>query len=86
MTLTTCPACGGTYAATASDGVPYFHACPPLGPAELAAAGRVNVDELGGETLRPGHRDENVEARRGLDAQGNRRVLPAGRRATDGTR
>jgi len=33
-----CKACGGIYNPVLADGSAYFHACPPLSAAELAAA------------------------------------------------
>jgi len=36
--MQTCNACGGTYEAVGSDGLRYFHACPPLSPREIRAA------------------------------------------------
>jgi hypothetical protein len=36
--MVTCKACGGTYESVLTDGTIYFHRCPPLSSAELAAA------------------------------------------------
>ncbi len=33
-----CTTCGGTYAEVQPDGMQYFHRCPPLSQAEVAAA------------------------------------------------
>jgi hypothetical protein len=33
-----CKACGGVFQSIQADGTQYFHACPPLSAAELAAA------------------------------------------------
>lgn len=68
-----CQSCGGIYEPVLSDGMQYFHACPPLSAPELQAAvdaGAVTLPK--GETVeeavllrtyeRANKRDENVVA------------------------
>lgn len=53
-----CQSCGATYEPTQPDGAQYFHACPPLSRAELAAAvkdGRVVLPK------KPGGKTETVD-------------------------
>jgi len=72
MATLRCRLCGGIYDDRGADGMLYFHACPPLSPAEVAAAidaGTIRLQP--GETLetaigtrvfpRPGARDENID-------------------------
>lgn len=74
-----CPSCGGTYNPTSSDGTRYFHACPPLSSAELAAAvaagavqlaDKETVDEAIASRIytRANARNENIVALSGKDA------------------
>lgn len=37
MSLVKCKACGGSYQTKGRDGLTYFHACPPLSPADVTA-------------------------------------------------
>lgn len=68
-----CQSCGGTYEPVLTDGLLYYHACPPLSAVELQAAvdaGAVKLPK--GETVddaivlrtyeRANKRDENVVA------------------------
>lgn len=66
-----CKSCGGIYEPVGSDGLQYFHACPPLNRQELQAAVDAGTVKLAGnETVeeayerrtfeRPNKRDENV--------------------------
>lgn len=86
MSRTICPACGGTYDTTSSEGVAYYHACPPLGSAELPEDKRAGYDPVSAPVNRPGHRDENVEAVVASAQDGDPRKAAAGRRKTDATK
>lgn len=54
MAAMQCSSCGGTYASPSADGVPYFHACPPVvqvpvtraGVAQLVALPDVRPDDV----------------------------------------
>ena len=92
MPYVQCRICGGTYDTIGRDGVPYFHACPPLSVVELAAAVAAGKVQLpAGETVddavlrrtyeRAEKRDENDPRTRADDEKaakrGQPRVVPA---------
>lgn len=86
MSRTICPACGGTYDTVSSDGVPYYHACPPIGRAELPEDKRDGYDPIAAAVNRPGHRDENVAAVEAGGPPGDPRKGTADRRKSDVTK
>jgi len=49
LAMRKCLGCGGVYPPVQRDGYSYYHVCPPL-----------RDEKTGVETLRPGHRDENL--------------------------
>lgn len=87
-----CNSCGGTYEPILSDGMRYFHRCPPV--AEYFDATRTPITRAQAEAImrvggtyfvryvdRPNLRDENVTGAR--DAQGQAMMTAAGAGAID---
>ena len=83
-----CNACGGVYEPVLADGSLYFHACPPLSAAELAAAvtgGKLTLPVLETPDIavtrrtyeRATKRDENVRSTAPADA-GSMKTAGAG--------
>ena len=86
MALMRCKSCGGEYDPLPTDGVPYFHACPPITTVHVERAGAivrvlpaafVETDRRSGDQQiqRADKRDENVKVT-GYDKTGNPIVAP----------
>ncbi len=84
MTRWRCNSCQGTYEDLSADGVPYYHACPPLTLTYVALPGGkehlLEGEMRPGEVVvrvespeRPNKRDENLDP-----AHGHRMRLPDG--------
>ena len=80
-----CQTCDGVYRETTSDGLTYYHRCPPLSAVELQAAvdaGLVQLpkDETAATAVtlrtyeRASLRDENVKGGKGTDANDVKRA------------
>lgn len=66
-----CATCGGTYNDRSSDGVLYFHACPPLRVVVAPGDPDTHAGQVVEDVARPDARDERPGPQQLLDPSGN---------------